>query len=175
MSAACSSGVMEAGRASPFVSLCSVALAVAGCGAAGPDKSRKFAIAEAQAKSTAGPNPVWLVSRDKDGFFKKVRDRGYEYCLSERNSGPKCTSEQDDAVLSSLMALETAAAQSGIVDKSELGRKERYVAENPVILAQVEAAFRSLYKEHGSRDARILSICFGNLTDYSPLITLPVP
>ena len=112
---------------------------------------------------------------DKGDLFKRVRDRAYRYCMSGTNINVKCASEQDDAVESSVMALNIVAAQAQMRDKDRLGLKEHFVATNPAIAPRVENACWTLYKEHGAADARILSVCLGNLTDYSPLIPLPVP
>ena len=132
-------------------------------------------IAEAEAKSTRGANPIWLQLTDKDDLFKRVRDRAYGYCLSGPTLDQKCTIKQDDSVEASVFAMNVAAAQAEMKNKDFLGRKENYVATNPAIASGVENACWSLYKEHGAADARILSVCLGNLTDYSPLIPLPIP
>ncbi|HEY0164541.1 MAG TPA: hypothetical protein VGB39_04115, partial [Sphingomicrobium sp.] len=80
-----------------------------------------------------------------------------------------------DAVEGAVMAVHVAAAQAQMKDKDSLGNKENYVATNPAIAPRVENICWALYKEHGAADARILSVCLGNLTDFSPLIPLPVP
>ena len=72
-------------------------------------------------------------------------------------------------------ALNVAAAQHQMADKDRLGLKEHWVAENPEIVSHVRSYCWNLYKVHGNADARLLAICFGNLTDYSPLVPLPVP
>jgi len=118
---------------------------------------------------------MWLRLTDKRDIFKRVRDRAYGYCLSGASIDEKCASEQDDAVEAAVMALHIAAAQAAMKDKDKLGLKEHYVATNPAIAPRVQNACWALYKEHGATDARILSVCLGNLTDYSPLIPLPVP
>jgi hypothetical protein len=72
------------------------------------------------------------------------------------------------------MALNIAAAQAAMKNKDTLGRKERYVATNPNVARAVVSSCWALYTEHGAADARVLSVCLGNLTDYSPLARLPV-
>lgn len=72
------------------------------------------------------------------------------------------------------MALNIAASQAAMKNKESLGRKERYVAMNPDVARKVVDSCWALYKEHGGSDARVLSVCLGNLTDYSSLATLPV-
>lgn len=137
--------------------------------------SRQAAIRQAEAKSHRGANPNWLQLTHKGDLFKRVRDRAYGYCLSGANIDEKCASEQDDAVEAAVLAIYLAAAQAEMKDKDKLGLKERYVATNPDVAPRVENACWALYKEHGAADARILSVCLGNLTDFSPLIPLPVP
>jgi hypothetical protein len=132
-------------------------------------------ITQAEAKSARGANPTWLQLTDKDDLFKRVRDRAYGYCMSRAIIDLGCASEQDGAVEGAVIALNVATAQAEMKDKDRLGLKEHYVATNPAIASGVENACWSLYKEHGAADARILSVCLGNLTDYSPLIPLPVP
>ena len=131
-------------------------------------------IAEAQARSTQGARPKWLQFTAKRDLFQRVRDRAYGYCFRGAIVDVSYASEQDDAVQASIMALELAAAQAEMKDKDRLGLKEKYVATNPEIVPRVQNACWALYKEHGAADVRILSVCLGNLTDYSPLIPLPV-
>src|SRR4051794_16056371 len=132
-------------------------------------------IAEAEAKSARGAIPNWLQFTDKRDLFERMRDRAYGYCQSGATIDLKCASEQDDAVEASVIAMQIAADQAKMKGKDKLGIKENYVATNPEIPPRVENACWALYKEHGAADARILSVCLGNLTDYSPLIPLPVP
>ncbi len=87
----------------------------------------------------------------------------------------KCALQQDEAVAFAVGAIVLAKAQRGMADKSTLGTKEYWVATNPNIAPRVANTCWALYKEHGASDARLLSVCLGNLTDYSPLISLPVP
>ena len=141
----------------------------------GDAQSGKALIAKAEAKSARGANPVWLQNTDNDDLFKRVRDRAYGYCLSGANIDEKCASEHDDAVEAGVLVLNISAAQADMKDKDRLGLKEHYVATDPTITPRVANTCWALYKEHGAEDARILSICLGNLTDYSPLIPLPVP
>ncbi len=86
----------------------------------------------------------------------------------------ECASKQDEAVEASVIAIHVASAQAEMTNKDALGAKERWVAMNPDIAPRVEKECWSLYEEHGAADARILAVCLGNLTDYSPLIQLPV-
>lgn len=145
-----------------------------GCHSVRADRSSiGSAIAEAEAKSFWGANPGWLSLTSQSDLFRRVRDRAYGYCLRGSVVEKKCASEQDEAVWASVMALYIAAAQAAMKNKETLGRKERYVATNPNIARAVVSSCWALYKEHGAADARVLSVCLGNLTDYSPLATLP--
>lgn len=146
-----------------------------GCHLVGGDgSSNRSAIQEAEAKSFPGANPVWLTLTNQTDLFRRVRDRAYGYCLRDRVVDKKCAFEQDEAVESAIAALYLAAEQAAMKNKDSLGRKERYVATNPDIAQGVVSSCWALYKEHGAADARVLSVCLGNLTDYSPLATLPV-
>jgi hypothetical protein len=138
------------------------------------DRSRASIVHDAEAKSFWGANPAWMIQTDQKELFRQVRDRAYAYCLRGSKVDTKCAAEQDDAVESAVAALFIAAGQAAMKDKSTLGRKEYYVATNPRVAYKVRSACWALYDEHGASDARILSVCLGNLTDYSPLATLPV-
>ena len=158
-----------------FVIIIAAAL-VTGCQlVGGDDSSDRSAIQEAEAKSFAGANPVWLSHTSQNDLFRRVRDRAYGYCLRGGVLDKKCASEQDEAVQSSVAALDVAAAQAAMKNKDSLGIKERYVATNPDVAQSIVSSCWALYKEHGAADARVLSVCLGNLTDYSPLAPLPVP
>ena len=157
------------------IALAVTAVGLGACENGGSAFSGRAQIAEAQAKSAKGANPAWLQVTDKPELFKRVRDRAYHYCLSGEGLNARCASEQDIAVEGSIMALNVVAAQSQMKDKDRLGLKERHVASDPMIAPRVENTCWALYKEHGAADARILSVCLGNLTDFSPLIPLPVP
>jgi hypothetical protein len=157
-------------------SIAIVAALITGCHFVGGGRSSdRSAIQEAQAKSFAGANPIWLSLTSQKDLFRRVRDRAYGYCLRAGVVDKKCASEQDEAVQSSVGAIDVAAAQAAMKNKDSLGRKERYVATNPDVARSVVSSCWALYKEHGAADARVLSVCLGNLTDYSPLAPLPVP
>jgi hypothetical protein len=137
--------------------------------------SREAIVKKAEAKSFWGANPSWLQFTTQKDLIRRVRDRAYGYCLRGSGVDAQCASAQDDAVQSSVMALMVATAQAAMKDKDKLGTKEYYVATNPDIARRVVSSCWALYKEHGAADARILSVCLGNLTDFSPLVPLPVP
>jgi hypothetical protein len=107
-------------------------------------------IEESQAKSRYGAKPNWLKFRDVE-----------------------CASKPDEAIEASVIAIHFASAQSEMTNKDSLGAKERWVAMNPNIAPRVTKQCWALYEEHGAVDARILAVCLGNLTDYSPHIKLP--
>lgn len=161
----------------PLVILYGAVLGLAACGFPSREagSQTQTMIADAQAKSTYGTQPKWLRLTNNRDLFQRVRDRAYGYCLKSANIDRECASEQDDAVQASVLALQVATDQAEMKDKDGLGKKEQYVATNPEIVPRVQAACWALYREHGAADARILSVCLGNLTDYSPLIPLPVP
>jgi hypothetical protein len=108
-------------------------------------------------------------------LFEGVRDRGYAYCIANGHIDPRCASEQDEAVRFAVVALVIARDQQRMPNKEGLGLKEQWVATNPEIVADVLNQCWALYKQHGAKDARLLSVCLGNLTDASPLVQLPIP
>lgn len=112
---------------------------------------------------------------NRDAVFEGVRDRGYAYCFSGGKIDHKCALEQDEAVRFAVSALVIARDQQRMPNKDSLGLKEHWVATNPEIVPRVLNECWALYREHGAEDARLLSICLGNLTDASPLVPLPVP
>jgi hypothetical protein len=132
-------------------------------------------IREAQAKSVDGASPKWLDLSSQRDLFRRVRDRGYAYCLRGKTIEKNCASEQDAAVGAAIGAIFLAESQRDMRDKSGLTPKERALAFDPALLSRVLNTCWSLYKEHGAADARILSVCLGNLTDFSPLVPVPVP
>lgn len=144
------------------------------CGAEGPAQ-RLGVIKEAEARSAYGANPKWLELTSQRDLFRRVRDRGYVYCLRGTSVEDKCAFEQDQAVLGAVAAIFLAEGLRGTPNKNSLTPKERELVFDPAILPRVLNTCWSLYKEHGASDARILSVCLGNLTDYSPLIPLPAP
>lgn len=135
----------------------------------------KQMIQAAQARSFWGARPKWLEFTDKSELFKRVRDRAYAYCFSSGEIETACAQQQDDAVQDAVLTLLIVGDQQRMRDKEKLGTKEYWVATHPEIAARVAKSCWALYIEHGASDARILSVCLGNLTDYSPLVDLPVP
>lgn len=138
-------------------------------------EQRLAIIKEAEAKSPEGASPKWLQLTSQQDLFRRVRDRGYAYCLRGMTVEKKCAFEQDEAVAGAVGAVFIAESQRDMRDKSDLTPKERALAFDPAILPRVLNACWALYKEHGAADARILSVCLGNLTDFSPLVPVPVP
>jgi hypothetical protein len=146
-----------------------------GCQSDTPDTlTRKRVIEVAQAKSLYGAKPDWLKYTDKPDLFERVRDQAYVYCLSSGKIDVECALKQDKAVEASVLAIHLASAQSQMTNKDTLSAKERWVAMNPEIAPRVIKQCWALYEDHGAVDARILAVCLGNLTDYSPLVPLPV-
>jgi len=60
-------------------------------------------------------------------------------------------------------------------NKASLDSGERWLADHPEVVKQVKDYCWTLYNEYGSRDARLLAICLGNLPGGSPIWKLPVP
>lgn len=146
-----------------------------GCQSDEPDEATtQRVIKGSQSKSLYGAKPNWLKVTDQPEIYSRVRDRGYVYCLSGGRIDVECASKQDEAVAASVWAIHIASAQARMPNKESLGQKERWVALNPDIAARVTEECWALYEDHGAADARILAVCLGNLTDFSPLIELPV-
>jgi hypothetical protein len=146
-----------------------------GCQSGTPSaETTQRVVEESQAQSVFGAKPNWLKFTDKPELFDRVRDQAYSYCLSGGRINMECADKQDEAVEASVLAIHVASAQAEMTNKDALGTKERWVAMNPDIAPRVTKECWSLYEEHGASDARILAVCLGNLTDYSPLIQLPV-
>jgi len=134
----------------------------------------KRMVEEAQLRSSDGAKPVWLKWTAKPELFSQARDRGYVYCLANGRIDEACAAKQDEAISSSVLAIHLSSGQARMQDVGTLSLKERWVAMNPEIAPRVTNECWKLYNEHGGADARILSVCLGNLTDYSPLIPVPV-
>jgi hypothetical protein len=132
-------------------------------------------IAEAQKASIYGLEPNWIDIAGNGSVFRAVRKRAYSFCFHDGVINRACAAEQDEAVLNTVSALNIASAQHQMTNKEVLGLKERWVADNPEIVLHVRSYCWNLYKVHGKSDARLLATCFGNLTDFSPLVPLPVP
>ena len=62
-----------------------------------------------------------------------------------------------------------------MTDQSSLSLREREVANNPQLRVDVLTYCSNLYADHGNQDARVLAVCLGNLSEFSPLIAIPVP
>jgi hypothetical protein len=117
---------------------------------------------------------VWINLTGEEALFRQVRDRAYAFCLRDGAIDRHCAREQDHAVHSSVLAWLLVGEQRRMPDKSQLGTKERWVAEHPEIATGARAYCWALYNAHGRMDARLLSVCLGNLTDFTPLVDLPV-
>jgi hypothetical protein len=128
----------------------------------------------AQTNSYWRAEPKWLEFTDPPALFAGVRDRGYAYCLSNGQIDPGCAQDQDDAVHSAVLAILTVHLQRAMPDKSTLERSEYWVATNPDVAAGVVRDCWALYREHSASDARILSVCLGNLVR-GTLLDEPVP
>jgi hypothetical protein len=68
----------------------------------------------------------------------------------------------------------TVEAQRRMPDKSMLSDRQRWIAENPEVVATARNYCWALYDDHGGMDARLLSACLGNLIETSVVVPLPV-
>jgi hypothetical protein len=62
-----------------------------------------------------------------------------------------------------------------MVDQNGLSLRERVVARNPQLRSDIIRYCTRLYADHGKQDVRLLAVCLGNLSEFSPLVTIPVP
>jgi hypothetical protein len=131
-------------------------------------------VAAAQRSSYWGLNPVWINFIGDEALFRRVRARAFAFCFRGQAIDPGCANDQDEAVHAVVLALLVADAQQHMTNKDRLGRKERWVANHPEIVSHTRSYCWRLYAAHGGMDARLLAVCLGNLTDFSPLESLPV-
>jgi hypothetical protein len=112
--------------------------------------------------------------RDKP-WLKSLRQRGYEYCYRNDSIDVACAREQDEAVQSAFFAILISKAQQEMTDQNQLSLREREVARNPQLRTKIVRYCSRLYADHGKQDARLLAVCLGNLSEFSPLVEIPVP
>lgn len=60
-----------------------------------------------------------------------------------------------------------------MADHSRLSLREQEVARNPKLRESIVRHCFGLYAEHGRKDARLLAVCLGNLSEFSPLVSIP--
>jgi len=119
--------------------------------------------------------PVWVRKFQGEPWLKSLRQRGYEYCYRSGSIDADCAREQDDAVQSVFFAIDISKAQQEMTDQSQLSLREREVARNPQLRSDIIQHCSRLYADHGKKDARLLAVCLGNLSEFSPLVAIPVP
>jgi hypothetical protein len=119
--------------------------------------------------------PIWARMFRDDPWLNGLRERGYRYCYRSGSVDPACARKQDEAVQAAFFAIDISKAQQKMTDQSRLSLREREVARDPQLRANVIRYCSSLYAAHGNKDARILATCLGNLSEFSPLVPIPVP
>lgn len=119
--------------------------------------------------------PIWPGMFRDQAWLNALRRRGYIYCYRYRTIDRDCAREQDEAVQNVFFALTVSKAQQKMVDQSRLSPRELEVARNPELRSKVIRYCSRLYANHGNQDARILAACLGNLSEFSPLVPVPVP
>jgi hypothetical protein len=130
-------------------------------------------ILQAQEATNKYLPPIWREKFRDDPKLKQLRDQGYAYCLSGNSIVLTCARKQDEAIQNVFFAISISEAQQKMTDQSSLSLREREVARNPQLKAEVLAYCSNLYSDHGNQDARLLAACLGNLSEYSPLIGIP--
>jgi len=144
-------------------------------------KPRPFAnpsaqeVARAQQVANKLLPSIWVRMFQDEPWLRSLRQRGYEYCYRNGSINADCAHKQDTAVQSVFFAIDISKAQQKMRDQSTLSLREREVALNPQIRTDIIRYCSRLYADHGKRDARILAVCFGNLSEFSPLVAIPVP
>lgn len=118
---------------------------------------------------------MWPGMFRDQAWLNALRRRGYIYCYRDRTINPDCARAQDEAVQNVLFALTVSKAQQKMVDQSRLSPREAEVVRNPELRSTVIRYCSRLYADHGNQDARVLATCLGNLSEFSPLVAIPVP
>jgi hypothetical protein len=131
-------------------------------------------LARAQVVNNKYLPPIWADQFRETPHLKRLRDQGYLSCYDADQFDLDCGREQDEAVQNVSLALMVAKAQSEMQDQRRLTPKEREVAGDPILRSKVVRYCWKLYQSHGGRDARVLAVCLGNLTEFSPLVPIPV-
>lgn len=119
--------------------------------------------------------PMWARLFRDDPWLRNLRERGYRYCYRNGSVDPVCARKQDEAVQAVFFAIDISKAQQKMTDQSRLSLREREVASDPQLRTRIIRYCTNLYAEHGHEDARILATCLGNLSEFSPLVPIPVP
>jgi hypothetical protein len=130
-----------------------------------------------QAQETANKYlpPFWRDKLRDDPKLKQLRDQGFAYCFRGGSIVLTCARKQDEAIQAVFFAIDISERQQKMTDQSSLSLREREVANNPQLRVDVLAYCSNLYADHGNQDARVLAVCLGNLSEFSPLIAIPVP
>ncbi|MBB5714165.1 hypothetical protein FHS94_000988 [Sphingomonas aerophila] len=132
-------------------------------------------IAEAQQIGDRLLPRMWSGMFQNQAWLKALRRRGYIYCYQNRTISPDCARAQDEAIQNVFFALTISKAQQSMANQSELSPREFEVARNPELRSTVIRYCSRLYADHGQQDVRVLAACLGNLSDFSPLVAVPVP
>jgi hypothetical protein len=119
--------------------------------------------------------PGWFRMFPDGTVLRNLRDRGYAYCDKSGSIDMECARKQDEAVQSVFFAITISDAQRKMVDQRRLSLREREVARDPELRSKVIRYCERLYVDHGGQDARLLAVCLGNLSEFSPLVPIPVP
>jgi hypothetical protein len=139
-----------------------------------PDPSAQE-IAQAQEAANRLLPPAWMRMFREKPWLQTLRQRGYQYCYRNGSINEDCARKQDEAVQAVFFAIDISNAQQGMTDQSRLSLREREVASHPQLRHDIIQHCFRLYSEHGMNDARLLAACLGNLSDFSPLVSIPVP
>lgn len=132
-------------------------------------------ISEAQQAADRLLPPIWVSMFQNQAWLKTLRRRGYIYCYRDSSIDADCARKQDEAVQSVFFALDISKPQQKMADQSDLSLRERVVARDPQLRSDIIRNCSRLYREHGKQDVRVLAICLGNLSEYSPLVAIPAP
>lgn len=117
--------------------------------------------------------PLWADMFEDQPWFKSVRRNGYRYCYRNGSIDAACARNQDAAIQSAFFAIEISKEQQKMADHSRLSLREQEVARNPKLRESIVRHCFGLYAEHGRKDARLLAVCLGNLSEFSPLVSIP--
>ncbi len=134
--------------------LTAVVLALSACGSQFDAKQ----VADLQAKSALGPTNQWDLEPELPLVkVQAMRDRAYQFCLSEKASDEECVKEQDHSLFQYANTFRLVR-----IFRSEENPTYPYAVahkNDPSAFERIQRYCLSLYEDQGARDARALGPC----------------
>ena len=102
-----------------------------------------------------------------------MRDRAYDYCSTEKASDNSCADAQDESLFQYANTFRLIGIFRSEPDPTfafAIGHKQ-----DPAALDRIHRYCRSIYEDHGSRDARVLGPCMsaGVGADFFGVVGVP--